>query len=402
LPDFIDSIKEELFAMPILSRRDFLRYSAVGALSSLAAPLLLNNSAQASPALTATPSITPLPPAKKSMRGLYALMARNNDAIPPDLFASPTLTGFTLQIDWSILQPEPNVVAWDIVDAAISRAKDAKKKIALRPLAGTGAPAWLYKAGVKKFTFTPDSDRYHPLAFGNPLSMPYPWDKTLLEAWGVFIQALGDHFDKEPGLARIAVSGPVYQQAEMYLPHADTVMADWTKAGYSLTNMQAAWQKIIDGYAQVFKETPFTLDMNPLADPMDKSGATLNGLVPVSIAQYGLLHYPGRFFPAQSDLSDVYPWLPSPLPGPTKQPALYQSYERQTVPIYHFLANAAKTSQIGILVSEGRMSRTDTRIKDVLERALLLKASYVEIPVAWASDPTNDEALKSLFSTNVG
>ncbi len=385
--------------MPSLSRRDFLRLSALG---TLAAPLFLNETLNTALAAGGTPTPTPLPPAKKSMRGLFALMDRNNDAIPTALFDSTVLAGFTLQLDWATLQPAPNIVAWDVLDGAITRAKSANKKIMLRPLAGIGAPSWLYKAGVKKFTFTPQSDRYHPLEFGKPVTLPYPWDKTLQDAWATFVQVLGDRYDSEPALVRVAVSGPMFMQAETYLPHTDDVMADWTKSGYALTAIQAAWQKSIDAYAKGFRNTPFTLDLNPMPDQTDKSGATLNGLVPVSIAQYGLLHYPGRFFPAQSDLSDVYPWLPSPLPGPKKQPALYQSYERQEIPIYQFLASTAKSSQIGLLVSEARMSRNSTAIKDVLERALLLKASSIEIPVAWASDSANDDALKSLFATNVG
>jgi hypothetical protein len=124
--------------------------------------------------------------------------------------------------------------------------------------------------------------------------------------------------------------------------------------------------------------------------------------VPVAVAQYGLKRYPGHFFPAQSDLSDVYPWLPAPLPGPVTQPALYQSYERQAVPIYQFLATTAKTSQIGVMVSDKRMSRAADRIKATLQRAVLLKAAYIEIPASWVSDPNNADALRNVFTGAVG
>jgi hypothetical protein len=385
--------------MRALNRRDFLRLSALG----IAAPLVVGVS-RLSPAaaITPTPTATPLAPASKSMQGLYAVMRRNDDAMPAELLKSSLITGITLPFDWNKLQPTPKDFAWDIIDGAIQRAIPAGKKLALRPLAGVGSPAWLYKGGVKKFTFTPQSDLYHPLGFGTEVTMPYPWDKTMLDYWEAFVRALGSRFDGEPTLVRVAVSGPVFQQAETYLPHSEDVLADWKKAGYTLTAIQTAWQRTLDIYADVFRKTPFTLDLNPLPDPIDKSGSTFNGLVPVAIAQYGIKHAPGRFFPAQSDLSDVYPWLPAPLPGPANQPALYQSYERQEVQIYQFLASVAKTSQIGLMVSESRMSRTADRVKNVIERATLLKADAIEIPVAWATDPANADALRSVFATPAG
>jgi hypothetical protein len=386
--------------MPALTRRDFL---CLGALSALAAPFLLDQVVPAN-AITATPSPSPLPPASKSMRGLYAVMKRNDDGIPPEVLAAPYVAGVTLQLEWNQLQPTPATLDFDVLDGAIERVKAAGKKLALRPLAGIGSPTWLYRpdqtGGVKKFTFTPQSDLYHPLEFGKEMSLPYPWDKTLIERWIALIQALGPRYDAEAAFARIAVSGPIFQQAEMYLPHTGDVMSSWATAGYSLSVMQAAWQKMLDVYASVFRQTPFTLDLNPLPDPTDKSGSTLNGLVPVAVGQYGVRRYPGRFFPAQSDLSDVYPWLPAPLPGPTAQPALYQSYERQTVPIYQFLATTAKT--FGVTISEKRMSRTADRIKATVQRAMLLKAAYVEVPAGWFTDAATAGVLKDLFAESVG
>ncbi len=384
--------------MPPLTRRNFLRLSA---LSALLAPFILN---RATPAvIAATPTRLP-PPASKSMRGLYAVLNRNDDAIPAEVLSSPYIAGVTLQLDWNQLQPTPTSFGWEMLDAALQRVKAAGKKLALRPLAGTGSPAWLYRpdktGGVRKFTFTPASDLYHPLEFGQEISLPYPWDAALLERWTGFIQALGPRYDGEPAFARVAVSGPIYQQAEMYLPHTEDVMTNWAAAGYTLNAIQSAWQKTLDVYAGVFKQTPFTIDLNPLPDPIDKRGATLNGLVPVAIAQYGLRRYPSRFFPAQSDLSDVYPWLPSPLPGPVTQPALYQSYERQVVPIYQFLASTART--FGVMISERRMSRTADRIKATLQRAMLLKAAYIEFPVSWVTNPDNANVWKDLFAPAVG
>ncbi len=386
--------------MPALTRRDFLR---LGALSAFTAPFLLNRPASVN-AITPTPSATPFPPASKSMRGIYAVMKRNDDAIPPEALAAPYLAGVTLQLDWNQLQPTATSFAWDVLDGAIQRVTAVGKKLALRPLAGIGSPAWLYRqdktGGVKKFTFTPESDLYHPLDFGKEISLPYPWDKTLMERWTAFVQALGPRFDGEPALTRVAVSGPIFQQAEMYLPHTGDVITSWATAGYTLNAIQATWQKVLDVYAGVFRQTAFTLDLNPLPDPTDKSGATLNGLVPVAVGQYGLKRYPGRFFPAQSDLSDVYPWLPAPLPGPTTQPALYQSYERQAVPIYQFLATTAKT--FGVMISEKRMSRTADRIKNTVQRAMLLKANYIEIPVGWITDAATAGILNDLFTGVVG
>jgi hypothetical protein len=54
------------------------------------------------------------------------------------------------------------------------------------------------------------------------------------------------------------------------------------------------------------------------------------------------------------------------------------------------------------MVSESRMSRTADRVKNVIERAKLLKADAIEIPVAWAIDPANADALRSMFASPAG
>src|SRR5258708_20058789 len=101
--------------MPRLNRRDFLRLGALG----MAAPFILDplTGFEALAAGTATPSPSPLPPATKSMRGLFALMKPNDDAIPDELLSSPSVTGITLQIDWATLQPPPPLLPWDLIKA---------------------------------------------------------------------------------------------------------------------------------------------------------------------------------------------------------------------------------------------------------------------------------------------
>src|SRR5258706_7261048 len=153
--------------MPTLSRRDFIRLSLLSFFGAAALSNVKPYSAQ-------TPTRTPLPPASKSMRGLYAVLKRNDDAIPADLLDSPLIAGVTLPIEWKVLQPSETSFTLDIIQGALSRVAAAKKKLALAPLAGVGSPAWLYtKNNVKKFTFTPSSDLYHPLEFGAEVSMPY-------------------------------------------------------------------------------------------------------------------------------------------------------------------------------------------------------------------------------------
>jgi hypothetical protein len=379
--------------MPPLTRRDFLRLTGLGTVA-LTTPLVTDGllRASASAAITITPSPSLMPPAAKSMAGLFVLMPPNETAIPPELLNSPLLTGITLQISWSQLQPAPNVVAWDMVEGALARVKAANKVLALRPLAGTSSPAWLYDpaVGVRRYRFTPESDLYHPLEFGQDVAMPLPWDEALLREWGKFISVLGGRFDGEPNFIRVAVAGPTYQLAEMYLPRIGTVVDDWSKMGYSLTNMKDAWLSTLETYSRAFAKTPFTLDLNPMPDPTDKSGSTLNALVPIAVAQYGIQRFPGRFFPATSDLSDVYPYVPG-LPGPSAPPALYRSYEQQAAKIYDYL----DTAPIGLTVSSSKMSREEDRVKVVFDRAKVLKARYVEVPVDWVLEPANESTIKS-------
>ncbi|HLY28921.1 MAG TPA: hypothetical protein VKQ72_21420 [Aggregatilineales bacterium] len=387
--------------MPQLTRRKFLGLSLLSALG-MASPLLSQSSTSAAPfkTQTLTPTASPFPPATKSMRGLFALMDANDVSISDELLAVPYLTGVTLQIDWATLQPSQTIVAWDAIQNALTRLRAVSKVLALRPLAGIGSPDWLYASPVnaKKFTFTPASDRLHPLPYGKPVTMPLPWDKAMLAAWTKFVKALGDQFDTEPKLVRVALSGPVFQAAEMYLPHYAPLLGEWNVDGYNLGSISDAWEQTIDIYAGAFKKTPFTLDVNPLPDPQDRTGDTLNSVIPIAIGSYGLRRYPGRFFNAQSDFSDVFPYLAPPLPGPLKPPALYESYEMQDGRIYDYIVGASKDWPFGLTVSQSMMSHATDRIQALVERAKLLKTTYLEIPAAWAIDPANADALQNLFT----
>src|SRR5262249_43343617 len=146
----------------------------------------------------------------------------------PEVLSSSLITGVTLQINWSTLQPSPTVVAWDTIEGALQRVAAAGKKLALKPLTGIGSPPWLYDSGigVKKYTFVPDSDRYHPLEFGKPVTMPLPWDKNLIAQWTKFVAALGQRFDGEAAFVRVAAAGPTFERSETYLPRSSSVMAD--------------------------------------------------------------------------------------------------------------------------------------------------------------------------------
>jgi hypothetical protein len=312
----------------------------------------------------------------------------------------PYISGVTLQIDWNTLQPSQTIVAWDAINNALARLRTVSKVLALRPLAGIGSPDWLYDAPVnaKKFTFTPASDRLHPLPYGKPVTMPLPWDKNMLAAWGLFVKALGEQFDSEPKLVRVALSGPIFQGAEMYLPHYDPLLGEWNVDGYNLNSISDTWQLTIDNYAAAFKKTPFTLDLNPLPDPNDKTGNTLNSVIPIAIASYGIRRYPGRYFNAQGDFSDVFPYLAPPLPGPAKPPALYESYEMQDGRLYDYIIGAAKDWPFGLTVKPDMMSHATDKIQALVNRAKTLKATYLEVPAAWATDPANADALQDLFA----
>src|ERR1041385_2666176 len=147
--------------MPLLNRRDFLRLSALATLGTMPVISAASGSEVAGNAavrvtLPSTPPPTLLPPLTKSMKGLFALMKPNDDAIPDEVLASPLIAGVTLQIDWATLQPAQSIVAWDVIIGALARVKAANKGLALRPLAGVGSPAWLYDktVGVRKYSFT--------------------------------------------------------------------------------------------------------------------------------------------------------------------------------------------------------------------------------------------------------
>jgi hypothetical protein len=376
-----------------LSRRKFLTLSASATLGTLGVMTALDGFQTL--AITPTPSQTPtlLPPASKNMKGLFAILPPESTSIPPEVLNSPSITGVTLQIGWDQVQPSQTVVSWEPIEAALAQLAAVNKVLAIRVLAGTYSPRWIYEQGVKRYIFTPYSDLQHPIGFGDKVTVPFPWDSLLQKFWSQFVTIFAQRFDAEPNVVRVAVSGPMYQRAEMYLPRGGQIIADWVRQGYSLNRIQDTWQQTLDLYGKSFIQTPFTLDLNPMPDQADGTGYTVNALVPVAVAQYGLKRYPGRFFPATSDFADEYPYLPAPVPGPKAPPALYVPYERQLITIYDLLATTAKTSLIGLSVNNTSMSHKQNRIAAAIDRARALKSAYLEIPVEWVTAPENAEAI---------
>jgi hypothetical protein len=373
-----------------ITRRNFLTLSAFATLSALT-----TLETEQSLAITATPSPTFLPPATKNMKGLFAVLAPESTDIPPEVLNSPSITGVTLQLSWNQLQPAQTVVAWQPIENTIVQLSAVKKVLAIRVLAGAFSPRWIYELGVRRYVFTPFSDLQHPVGFGQSVTVPFPWDGLLHQFWGQFVGVLAAKIDAEPSVVRVAVSGPTYQRAEMYLPRGGTIVEDWVQHGYSLNRIQDTWEQTLDLFAKNFIQTPFTLDLNPIPDQADGTGYTVNSLVPVAIAQYGLKRYPGRFFPATSDFADEYPYLPKPMPGPKQPPALYQPYERQLITIYNLLSTATKNTLIGLTVNHSSMSRKQDRVKAAIDRARGLRAAYLEIPAEWVIAPENLDALAS-------
>ncbi len=275
--------------------------------------------------------------------------------------------GVSWRFGWELIEPDDGQYYWSIVDKAIAEAKKQNKKVMLRVTAGIYTPDWVYKAGAKRLTFSPD-DVWNTEGWKNRsvMEMPIPWDPVFLAKWERFVKEAGKRYNKHPQVFSIQMTGGGWL-GEMNLPKA---FDKWKEAGYSDEKLINAWKRIIDAYRASFPDTPSNLDIN---EPLGWKRS--NVLEPV--VNYVLNKYPDKVYLQQNGLrADMPP-------------------EHR---IRKILRGAPPRTVIGYQMIGGK-NWLDEKVGDrgkAFKNAIEDNADYIEVYAADVNDPKLETLLRQL------
>jgi hypothetical protein len=227
-----------------------------------------------SPALTAaclTGSVTCFVP--RTPHGIYATVGinmyennylRTHSSVPsdyftgtvyPELLANPDLSGITLYVFWSKVNPNPGAPSpadWKVIDdlfktvETYNSTNKTHKTVQLVVTPGINSPEWLLgKVGQndgvlkscnylfdKTYPLPPSGTECGKVTFSgfdeggynkntmvaSSQDQPMPWNSTYKNAWQTFLTALAAQYGSRPELVSIAVAGPTASSEEMILP----------------------------------------------------------------------------------------------------------------------------------------------------------------------------------------
>jgi hypothetical protein len=197
----------------------------------------------------------------------YLLAHRSASSVPPDYFsgtvypdllANPDVSGITLYVRWSRLNPNPAPSPitppghfqydWSLVQDLLDQAGAVKKTVQLVVTPGINSPTWLLgdingkNDGLLKSCNYLFDTTYKPPPTGTECGkvtfwgfdeggwdqknmtprahqeVPMPWNSTYKNAWQTFLTALAAQVGGNPSLVSIAVAGPTASSEEMILP----------------------------------------------------------------------------------------------------------------------------------------------------------------------------------------
>lgn len=195
----------------------------------------------------------------------------------------PWLNGMLVIVGWKSLEPEQGRFDWSEVDKQVDLAAKFNRKVSLLfvPML---APDWVYKQGVRKFTFT-DPNPFHRRSYGKVMTVPWPFSKQFYKLWSGFIAQAGKRYDQNPTVVAVVIMGVNFTSSETYIRVVGREQME--SSGVTPDDIVACWKKYIDVYMQSF---PNTMCCMHLGEMLGYDHSVLNKVV-----AYGADHYPNHF-----------------------------------------------------------------------------------------------------------
>jgi hypothetical protein len=204
------------------------------------------------------------------------------------------LSGVILHADWNEIEPAPGSYEVGGFDRAIAILHHVGKPYKLGVKPGTGTPPWVYQAGAAAFPFVVANP--HRPTYGEPITIPVPWDPVYQSHFFRLITALGERYSSDPLCISVAITGANALSAEMGLPKRPEDLARWRSLGDYRGRLLEVYQRLIDAWAGAFPRQELSLHLSKVLDL--KADELVEPVI-----DYGLSAYPQRFAIQENALS---------------------------------------------------------------------------------------------------
>lgn len=201
----------------------------------------------------------------KIPEGVFSL-GNSGNPVPPQVLASPNVTGCSIRYGWKDIEPSEGDFQWDWLDGEVAKVAAAGKQVLLRIITQSARPGWVSKAVQKHggSFFTWDEG-------GEMLSIPVFWDPTYLEKKKNMIAALGAHFSENPAVTIVTASFANARSEDWNVPHSPELVEQWLSLGYTSDLMLDAGQQIIDATMEAFPHQYVALSIGTTGGDLDPS-----------------------------------------------------------------------------------------------------------------------------------
>lgn len=190
----------------------------------------------------------------------------------------------TSYVTWADIEPSKDLFDFSRLDADISIARAAGKKITIGVFTGREAlPSWLPSAGVRLWTTQQGDTLIHPA------------DTAFVALWKDRVALLGQRYDGDPTVVQVTICGAA---GTLCGPRYPELPADVTY-GELVTN----WMQVIDAYIAAFPNTHLNLEVHLTAGYGTQLPVDLYSRIPGTVA----------IGPFAEFLSDTNPQPTSPL-----------------------------------------------------------------------------------------
>lgn len=213
--------------------------------------------------------------------GLFAIVPpekTGDAAFVEKLLADDKLSGITVYVPWSAVEPGEDNYNWKPVDQILDQCSQHKKTAILYvttagldlPAAGAAktacdTPEWVFSSGVKSLAYKS--------ADGTTHTMPIFWDKNYLAKWSNFVSEFGDRYDSNPNIQSIGITGGGILGDTQVVPPSATAqdktgktasLAAVLKSDYGMNERQLVehWKYVADLFPKHFHRTHLNFEVN--------------------------------------------------------------------------------------------------------------------------------------------
>jgi len=262
--------------------------------------------------------------------GVYYLATPDQRSIPDSVLNNPNVDGIAYRATWRALEPRDGVFNLSEIDNALTLAASSGKRLSLMVQAGHTTPSWVYFDGAATFHFIWDQN--HGPALCSNTKIPIPWDAIFQVKWAKLVQTLGQHYDSNPTLAFVYLTGingvsgetslpanngnnPIYDIKGSVLCTSNNDTWRWQTLGYTRLRVESAWIQIVNYYAASFPAKRWIAPLVPGSfPPLDNYGHLLalatrysyDTQVHRDVLSIGVTNYRAHFGARNAGLTDTY------------------------------------------------------------------------------------------------